>query len=147
MRSGGTGGSGSGIVDGHTVGLQVGDRWTDGTGSTENAVIVDVRLTKLGVLASHTHQCFGTWTGRVGAVAVDGLFGWAEGVHQRWCCRPAIAGLDRTAAVTPSVKNGSQTRGKLGPPRLSKTGRTALRCVVTVLPPCRLAESLPMYTL
>jgi hypothetical protein len=117
-------GSGSGTVAGHTVGLQVGGRWTDGTGSTENAVVVDGRLTKvgdelrwdyapgdwlapwrvhggpvaltfhpehvrrsvtqLGILASRTHQCFGTWAGRVGDVAVDGLFGWAEDVHQRW---------------------------------------------------------------
>ena len=117
-------GSGSGIVEGRTIGLQLGGRWTDGTGSTENAVIVDGRLTKisddlrwtyssedwlapwrvdggpvaltfhpehlrrsvtqLGILASRTHQCFGTWTGRVGDVAVDGLFGWVEDVHQRW---------------------------------------------------------------
>ncbi|MDV3223480.1 DUF2804 domain-containing protein, partial [Intrasporangium sp.] len=40
-------GSGSGIVGGRTIGLQVGGRWTDGTGSTENAVIVDGRLTKI----------------------------------------------------------------------------------------------------
>lgn len=117
-------GSGSGSADGHTVGLQVGGRWTDGTGSTENAVVVDGRLTKvsedlrweyspqdwmapwrvhggpveltfhpehlrrsgtqLGILASRTHQCFGTWAGRVGDVVVDGIFGWAEDVHQRW---------------------------------------------------------------
>lgn len=117
-------GSGSGRVGGSTVGLQVGGRWTDGTGSTENAVTVDGRLTKvsedlrweyspqdwmapwrvrggpvdltfhpehlrravtqLGVLASRTHQCFGTWSGRVGDVVVDGIYGWAEDVHQRW---------------------------------------------------------------
>jgi hypothetical protein len=117
-------GSGSGNVGGRTVGLQVGGRWTDGTGSTENALIVDGRLTKisdelrweysrqdwvapwriqggpvaltfqpehvrrsvtqLGILASRTHQCFGTWTGHVGEVVVDGLFGWVEDVHQRW---------------------------------------------------------------
>ncbi|GAA2155970.1 DUF2804 domain-containing protein [Humibacillus xanthopallidus] len=117
-------GSGSGVVDGRTVGLQVGGRWTAGTVSTENAVIVDGRLTKisdelrweyspddwmapwqvhggpveltfhpehvrrsviqLGVIASRTHQAFGTWTGLVAGVAVDGIFGWAEDVHQRW---------------------------------------------------------------
>ena len=117
-------GSGSGIVGGRTIGLQLGGRWTDGTGSTENAVIVDGWLTKisddlrwqyspqdwrapwridggpveltfhpehvresvtqLGILASRTHQCFGTWRGRVGEVGVDGLFGWVEDVHQRW---------------------------------------------------------------
>lgn len=117
-------GAGSGVCDGHRIGLQVGGRWTDGTGVTENAIIVDGRLTKisddlqwdyapgewmapwrvhggavnvtfqpehvrravtqLGVLASRTHQCFGTWSGRVGDVAVDGIYGWAEDVHQRW---------------------------------------------------------------
>jgi hypothetical protein len=117
-------GSGSGVVAGRAIGLQIGGRWTAGTGSTENAVVVDGRLTKvsdelrwdyssddwmapwrvhggpvelafrpehlrravtqLGLLASRTHQCFGTWTGRVGDVSVDGIFGWAEDVHQRW---------------------------------------------------------------
>lgn len=117
-------GAGSGVVNGRTIGLQVGGKWTDGTGSTENAIVVDGRLTKisddlvweyspedwmkpwrveggsvdltfqpehvrrsvteLGVVGSRTHQCFGTWTGRVGDVAVDGIYGWAEDVHQRW---------------------------------------------------------------
>ncbi|TQM64848.1 DUF2804 domain-containing protein [Humibacillus xanthopallidus] len=117
-------GSGSGVVGDRVTGLQVGGRWTQGTGVTENAVVVDGALTKisdelrwgyssddwlapwriqggsveltfhpehvrrsvtqLGVIASRTHQCFGTWAGRVGDVAVDGIFGWAEDVHQRW---------------------------------------------------------------
>lgn len=34
-------GSGSGSVGGHIIGLQVGGAWTDGTGSTENALMVD----------------------------------------------------------------------------------------------------------
>ncbi len=33
---------------GHTVGIQMGSKWTDGTGVTENGIIVDGRLTKLG---------------------------------------------------------------------------------------------------
>ena len=37
-------GAGSGDVDGRTVGVQVGGSWTDGTGSTENAVCVDGRI-------------------------------------------------------------------------------------------------------
>ncbi|HEY9290730.1 MAG TPA: DUF2804 domain-containing protein [Microlunatus sp.] len=37
-------GAGSGLSDGRVIGLQVGGRWTDGTGSTENAVVVDGRL-------------------------------------------------------------------------------------------------------
>lgn len=34
-------GSGSGMVGDHVIGLQVGGAWTDGTGSTENALMVD----------------------------------------------------------------------------------------------------------
>jgi hypothetical protein len=37
-------GSGSGLVAGVTVGVQVGGAWTDGTGSAENAVCVDGRV-------------------------------------------------------------------------------------------------------
>lgn len=33
--------AGSGIVDGRRIGLQLGGKWTDGTGSTENALFVD----------------------------------------------------------------------------------------------------------
>ena len=40
-------GAGSGVVAGRTVGLQFGGKWTDGTGSTENAVTVDGRLHKI----------------------------------------------------------------------------------------------------
>ena len=40
-------GAGSGRSGGRVVGLQVGGRWTVGTGSTENAVVVDGRLTYL----------------------------------------------------------------------------------------------------
>lgn len=39
--------AGSGFVDGRRVGLQLGDKWTTGTGSTENALIVDGHLTKI----------------------------------------------------------------------------------------------------
>lgn len=42
-------GGGAGRADdGRIVGLQVGGRWTEGTGATENAVIVDGRVDKLG---------------------------------------------------------------------------------------------------
>ena len=37
-------GSGSGVVDGRVVGVQVGGKWTDGTGVTENALCVDGRI-------------------------------------------------------------------------------------------------------
>ena len=40
-------GSGSGEVDGQVLGLQFGGKWTDGTGSTENAVTVAGRLHKI----------------------------------------------------------------------------------------------------
>lgn len=42
-------GSGPAGVSGVAQGIQVGGRWTDGTGSTENAVLVDGRVHKLGV--------------------------------------------------------------------------------------------------
>ncbi|MCL1871963.1 MAG: DUF2804 domain-containing protein [Promicromonosporaceae bacterium] len=37
-------GAAAGVTHGRTVGLQVGGRWTAGTGATENAVLVDGRL-------------------------------------------------------------------------------------------------------
>jgi hypothetical protein len=40
-------GAAAGRVAGRTVGLQLGGRWTDGTGMTENALVVDGRLSKL----------------------------------------------------------------------------------------------------
>ena len=40
-------GAASGTVDGRTVGLQLGGKWTDGTGSTENGVLVDGTLHKI----------------------------------------------------------------------------------------------------
>jgi len=36
--------AGSGVVDGTPIGLQLGGRWTDGTGMTENALFVDGTL-------------------------------------------------------------------------------------------------------
>ncbi|HEY7916582.1 MAG TPA: DUF2804 domain-containing protein [Acidimicrobiales bacterium] len=41
-------GGGGGRVGDHIVGLQVGAKWTEGSGFTENGLIVDGRLTKLG---------------------------------------------------------------------------------------------------
>jgi hypothetical protein len=41
-------GGGAGRVGNHVVGLQVGAKWTQGSGFTENALIVDGRLSKLG---------------------------------------------------------------------------------------------------
>lgn len=40
-------GAGMGLVDGRRVGLQVGGKWTDGTGMTENSLVVDGRLSKV----------------------------------------------------------------------------------------------------
>lgn len=39
--------AGSGTADGRTVGLQLGAQWTDGSGATENALVVDGRMTKI----------------------------------------------------------------------------------------------------
>lgn len=41
-------GAASGHTRGHLVGLNLGGKWTDGTGMTENALCVDGRLTKIG---------------------------------------------------------------------------------------------------
>jgi Protein of unknown function (DUF2804) len=41
-------GGGAGRSGDHVVGLQFGARWTEGTGYTENGLLVDGRLTKLG---------------------------------------------------------------------------------------------------
>ena len=40
--------TGSGITDGKRLGLQMGGKWTDGTGVTENGIFVDGRLTYWG---------------------------------------------------------------------------------------------------
>lgn len=41
-------GAGSGrLADGRVIGIQVGGQWTDGTGSTENAVLLGTRLHKI----------------------------------------------------------------------------------------------------
>lgn len=117
-------GAGSGVCDGRVIGVQVGGRWTVGTGSTENGLLVDGQLhkisteldwaydladwrrpwrvtgggfdatftpeynrhaaTDLRVISSRTDQCFGWWSGRFGDVAFDGIYGWAEDVHNRW---------------------------------------------------------------
>jgi len=122
-------GAGSGRSGGRVIGIQVGAKWTDGTGSTENAFLVDGRLhkisveldwqydiadwhrpwrisgggldavftpvydkqtrTNLGILSSSTDQCFGDWSGTFRTddgevIPFDGIFGWAEEVHNRW---------------------------------------------------------------
>lgn len=117
-------GAGSGVSGGHVIGIQVGGRWTKGTGSTENGILVDGHLhkiseelewsydladwrrpwrvtgggldatftpeydrkaaTNLGIISSRTDQCFGYWSGSFGDLAFDGIYGWAEDVHNRW---------------------------------------------------------------
>lgn len=121
--------AGSGEVGGTRLGLQLGGRWTEGTGSTENALVVDGvthkiseeltweysredwlrpwrvvgervdatftpfharhAVTKLGVLAGDTTQCFGVWDGWAADDdgrdhPLTGLVGWAEEAHNRW---------------------------------------------------------------
>lgn len=48
-------GAASGHTDGHVVGLQLGGKWTVGTGMTENALCVDGRLTKIGTELEWTY--------------------------------------------------------------------------------------------
>jgi hypothetical protein len=125
------GGAGRIAGGGPVLGLQLGGRWTEGTGFTENGVLVDGRLTKLGrelrwdydwdrplrpwrvedpdgrlalelaprhdkhsriaagLLATETHQVFGTWSGRFvpdegPALEFRGLQGFAEESRSRW---------------------------------------------------------------
>ncbi len=40
-------GAGSGVSHGRVMGVQFGGRWTDGTGSTENGILIDGRLHKI----------------------------------------------------------------------------------------------------
>ncbi|PYI39306.1 DUF2804 domain-containing protein [Arthrobacter psychrolactophilus] len=40
-------GAGSGTTDGRVIGIQLGSKWTDGTGATENSLLVDGRLHKI----------------------------------------------------------------------------------------------------
>ena len=40
-------GSASGVQGGRTIGLNLGDKWTDGTGMNENGICIDGRLTKI----------------------------------------------------------------------------------------------------
>ena len=50
-------GAGSGLLaDGRSIGIQVGGRWTDGTGSTENGVIIGGRLHKISVPVAWTYD-------------------------------------------------------------------------------------------
>jgi hypothetical protein len=42
------GGGAGRSVDGHVVGIQIGGRWTEGTGATENGIVVDGQVHKLG---------------------------------------------------------------------------------------------------
>lgn len=39
--------AGSGVVHGRVIGLQLGAKWTDGSGATENALLVDGHLSKI----------------------------------------------------------------------------------------------------
>lgn len=55
-------GSGSGVVDGRVVGVQVGGAWTDGTGATENSLSVDGRLHYIGEELTW-HYDRGNWLG------------------------------------------------------------------------------------
>lgn len=125
-------GGGAGLAhDGSVVGLQLGGMWTAGTGATENGVLVDGVLTKmgdeltwhydwdapmtpwrvtdpggrlaleltprhdkhsatnLGLLATETHQVFGTWSGSFTTddgrtLTFDRLRGFAEESRSRW---------------------------------------------------------------
>ena len=68
-------GAGSGRTDGRVVGIQVGGKWTDGTGTCENSLLVDGRLTKISeelVWRYDTDDWMAPW--RVYGDAVDLTF-------------------------------------------------------------------------
>lgn len=87
-------GAGSGTVDGQTVGVQVGGQWTNGTGSTENALLVEGRLSKISAELEWTYDpqdWLAPW--RVQGEGVELRFtaehlrpahGWVGDVHPRW---------------------------------------------------------------
>jgi hypothetical protein len=50
-------GGGAGRTDdGSVIGIQIGGKWTAGTGATENGIILDGRLTKLGRELDWTYE-------------------------------------------------------------------------------------------
>jgi hypothetical protein len=49
-------GGSSSRQQGRTIGLNLGGQWTDGTGMTENGVVVDGRLHKIGEVVRFDHQ-------------------------------------------------------------------------------------------
>lgn len=58
-------GSASGYQGGRLVGLNLGGKWTDGTGMTENGLCIDGRLTKIGedlAVAHDPTDWMATWT-------------------------------------------------------------------------------------
>ena len=69
-------GAASGHTDGHVVGLQLGGKWTVGTGMTENALCVDGRLTKIGTELDWTYGDYlAPWSIRTpGSDEVDLVF-------------------------------------------------------------------------
>ncbi|MFI0433312.1 MAG: DUF2804 domain-containing protein [Candidatus Nanopelagicales bacterium] len=53
-------GSGAGTSGDHTIGLQLGGKWTDGTPMTENAIFVDGRSHKIGEVLDWSYEP-GAW--------------------------------------------------------------------------------------
>jgi hypothetical protein len=102
-----------GEKDGRRLGVNLGARWTDGSGTNENALYVDgrvrrhagdVRFSRWGVTGpdvdlvlepwherrlfvpplAATTMTFGRWRGTVAGLRFDDLLGWAEDVRLRW---------------------------------------------------------------
>ena len=95
-------GAGSGVVDGRVIGVQVGGRWTDGTGSTENALVVDGRVHKIseelalgvrpGRLAARRGGCTASRRPHLHAVLRRAL---DQPRRARAAGRPVLRALDR----------------------------------------------------
>ncbi len=68
-------GAGSGTTNGRVIGVQVGGQWTDGTGSVENSLLVDGKLSKISeelVWSYDTERWMAPW--RVTGERVDLTF-------------------------------------------------------------------------
>ena len=81
------GGGAGRLDDGRVVGLQFGGKWTEGTGFTENGILIDGRLIKLGDELE--------WT-----------YSWDEPMKP-WRVRSATSGLDVT--LTPAFDRHART--------------------------------------
>ena len=120
-------GGGAGRVDGHVVGIQIGGKWTEGTGFTENGVIVDGRLTKIGAELTWTYD----WDDPMAPWHVQDPGGQLDIVLTPRFDKHTKVGTERDAPdvryVVRSSAHGRRPGARLhGPPRLRRRGAPAV---------------------